>query len=128
MVHSISADHSAGVSQIGCEVKAKSPLARGGCGWDRRAFDRARAWSALSGETVLYALRDLSAAPLPPTDQPDDADHWHVASVFKLALSPHRLSDENYHYWLAADFRAGGRVSRATHGNLRAERPVPAAG
>lgn len=87
------------------EVKAKSPLRSGaGWGWDVRAFNRALAWSEMTGETVFYCIRDLSAAPLPAHGL-DDPDHWVVASTWKLAHpSADRTSDDRYHYWPASTF------------------------
>jgi hypothetical protein len=87
------------------EVKAKSPLRSGaGWGWDVRAFNRALAWSEMTGDPVFYAVRDLSAAPLPAHGL-DDPDHWSVASTWKLAhASADRTSDDRYHYWPAATF------------------------
>lgn len=88
----------------GIEAKAKSPLRRGGWGWDRKAFDRAWRWSQISGDPVVYAIRNLSDAPLPPLDELDDPDLWWIASVWKLHHSPQRSSDDHHHYWPSDDF------------------------
>lgn len=83
----------------GVEVKAKHPLNRGGWGWDARGFRRALAWASTSAAPVFYAIRDLSAAPLPAPGALDDPDLWHVASVLKLLHAPERHDDGNHHYW-----------------------------
>lgn len=90
--------------RMGMEVKAKSPLRRGGWGWDRHAFDRAFRWSVLTGEPTLYVIRNLDAAPLPAAGELDDADHWSFASVWKLMHSPSRAESGEFIYWPADDF------------------------
>lgn len=90
--------------RYGVEVKAKSPLASGGWGWDVRAFDRAVAWSATSGDAVFYVIRDQSSAPMPPAGVLDDPEHWHAASVWKLLHSPTRSTVGQYHYWAKDEF------------------------
>jgi len=94
------------VQRFGMECKAKHPLARGGFGWDQRAFDRAARWSEMSGLPVFLAVRDLTAAPLPRIGAADENEiyHWHVASVWKLLHSPNRYSDHHHHYWTGDDF------------------------
>ncbi|MDB5244054.1 MAG: hypothetical protein JWP57_4680 [Spirosoma sp.] len=88
----------------GIEVKTKTPLSNGGgWGWDIPAFDRAVAWATLTGNAVFYAIRDRSVVPLPPAGVLDDADCWHVASIWKLLHSP-RSTMGRYHYWSADVF------------------------
>jgi hypothetical protein len=92
------------IRRFGVEVKAKSPMGRGGWGWDIHAFDRACRWAEASGDPVFYAVRDLSAAPLPPAGCMDDVEHWHVASTWKLLHSSSLYTDDQYHYWPADTF------------------------
>ncbi len=86
------------------EAKAKRPLAGGGWGWDRAAYDRAARWCDLTGETVLYVIRDLSRGPLPTHGEIDEIDHWTFASVWKLGHSANRATDHRYHFWPASEF------------------------
>jgi hypothetical protein len=92
------------IRRFGLEAKAKSPLARGGWGWDISAFGRALRWSEMTNDPVFYCIRDLSAAPLPLAGEMDNPDHWHIASVWKLMHSPSRTDDGKYLYWPGEDF------------------------
>ncbi|MFC7739274.1 hypothetical protein ACFQX4_26730 [Roseomonas sp. GCM10028921] len=99
----------------GIEVKAKSPLASGAWGWDRRAFGRASEYAAAFRTPVLYVIRDLSDAPLPPVHELDHPDHYWFATTWKLLHSPNRSSDAHHHYWLAEDFAPLALLLDGTH-------------
>lgn len=86
------------------ECKAKSPLSQGGFGWDRHAYERACAWAELTGHPVFYAVRDLSAAPLPAPGQLDDPNHWWVASTWKLITAPTKSANGPFLFWSLEDF------------------------
>lgn len=85
------------------ERKAKHPLTKtGGLGWDKTAFGRACRWAVLTGDPVLpvlYAVRDLDAAPLPAPGQADDPLDWWFTSTRKLLHAPTKVENGPRSHW-----------------------------
>lgn len=82
------------------EVKAQQSDAGGVWEWDQPVYARAIRRSRLTGQPTYFAVRDLSAGPLPPAGELDDPHHWWIASITKLILTPERSSGANGRFWL----------------------------